>query len=335
MKAEKLPSGSYRYTVYIGKDATGKKLYKKFTSKDKETAKRQAMQYAATNHRPDSDSFSAALNRYIAQQSSALSPATIRGYANIQRQMERNYGHFCKLPLYGVTAADVQRIINALISSGMAPKTVRNYYGVITAVLNANDAKIGRITLPRKDDRDIQVPTKAEVKKIIAAVSGTDLEIPVLLASNAGLRRGEIAALQWDDFDFKKNTVRVSKDIVMGADNKWHTKPPKTKAGDRLSPVPKATMKRIKKIGRLPDLTPHELSQRFQRKMKAIGYPYHLHTMRHFAASYLHSVGIPDAYIMRWLGWENDGILKKIYRHALNDQDKMFTSIANDAMDFF
>jgi hypothetical protein len=35
-----------------------------------------------------------------------------------------------------------------------------------------------------------------------------------------------------------------------------------------------------------------------------------------------HSLGIPDAYIMKSGGWKTDTVMKTIYRHALNDKQE-------------
>ena len=43
------------------------------------------------------------------------------------------------------------------------------------------------------------------------------------------------------------------------------------------------------------------------------------HALRHYCASQLHALGMPDAYIMERGGWESDGVLKGIYRHTLSD----------------
>ena len=44
-KAKKLPSGNWRVLLYIGKDETGKRIYKSFTDKDKRKALNDATTY--------------------------------------------------------------------------------------------------------------------------------------------------------------------------------------------------------------------------------------------------------------------------------------------------
>ena len=51
---------------------------------------------------------------------------------------------------------------------------------------------------------------------------------------------------------------------------------------------------------------------------------FRFHDLRHYSASIQHALGIPDAYIMQRGGWEDDTVLKSIYRHAMDqEQDNM------------
>jgi hypothetical protein len=44
----------------------------------------------------------------------------------------------------------------------------------------------------------------------------------------------------------------------------------------------------------------------------------------------LHTLGIPDVYIMQRGGWEDDTTLKNVYRHVLVDREKEMNEIGND-----
>lgn len=332
MRATKLPSGNYRVRVYIGEKA-GKKQFISVTAKSERDAMKRA--YSIQAGLPASDSFEIALDDYILAKEAVLSPSTIIGYKVIQKRLKNDFKRFCAMPIGTITASSVQEVINGIVKAGGSPKTVRNFSGLISATLKSNGVSIGQITLPKKYPGNMSIPTREHIKRILAEVRGGDIEIPVLLSSFAGLRRGEVCALQWSDFDFKKNTITVNKDIVLGPDGEWHTKPPKTKASVRTVQFPKKHMKRIQEIGELPTLSPNALSDRFRRLMKRMGYDYHFHTLRHFCASYMHSLGIPDAYIMQRCGWENDTILKNIYRHTLADQEKTFVRRTNKAFESF
>ena len=335
MRASRLPSGAYSYVVRYT-DADGQRHIKRFTDIDRETAKSAAEAFKGSNRRTraSSGSFKWLMDKYIASREAHLSPATIRGYRNIQKRLLTDYPFFCELSVSSIRKEDVQDVLNGLTQSGSKPKTIRNFNGLISGVLRENDAVVGKITLPQKTARDINVPSKKDVICLIKAAYGTDLEIPIMLAAFGGLRRGEVCGLRMSDID--GNVIHVARDVVQGSDKKWHTKPPKTKASDRYIEFSEKSIERIKEAG-LPDLNPHELTLRFGRLSrrlfpdKQITY----HSLRHFCASYLHSQGIPDQYILQRIGWENDACLKTIYRHVLADQEKQFVKKTNRSFDSF
>lgn len=57
---------------------------------------------------------------------------------------------------------------------------------------------------------------------------------------------------------------------------------------------------------------------------------FHFHDLRHYSASVMHSIGIPDAYIMERGGWGSDYVLKNVYRHAMTDKNKEMNDKANE-----
>ena len=46
------------------------------------------------------------------------------------------------------------------------------------------------------------------------AVTGTKLELPVLLGAFYGLRRSEIVGLKWSAIDFEQNTITISHTVT-------------------------------------------------------------------------------------------------------------------------
>ena len=69
------------------------------------------------------------------------------------------------------------------------------------------------------------------------------------LAIYAGLRKGELLALEWSDVDFENDTVTVSKTVSVVA-GKQITKEPKTKTSRRTVSIPHFLTQRIKALRR-------------------------------------------------------------------------------------
>ena len=140
-----------------------------------------------------------------------------------------------------------------------------------------------------------------------------------MLAAFGPMRRGEICAL--DSECISGNTVHVMKNMVLDSSRSWMIKSPKFYSGDRYIEFPDFVTNLLpEKSGRITTLTPDALTCRFHRLVKRSGvHSFRFHDLRHYCASILHAIGIPDAYIMQRGGWQNDGVLKEVYRHTMDD----------------
>ncbi len=47
-----------------------------------------------------------------------------------------------------------------------------------------------------------------------------------------------------------------------------------------------------------------------------------IHKLRHYFASKMSAMNIPEEDIMRMGGWETDYVMKGVYRHAMEDKNK-------------
>lgn len=64
-----------------------------------------------------------------------------------------------------------------------------------------------------------------------------------------GLRKGEIRALNWNDIDFKNNTLTVSKGLSDNVNGKRYIiSSPKTKSSNRTLPLPKEVVNDLKQL---------------------------------------------------------------------------------------
>jgi hypothetical protein len=76
------------------------------------------------------------------------------------------------VPLSALTQESIQRAVNGL-SRIKSPKTVRNAYGLITAVLGAYRPNFRpSVTLPQKEKVEIAIPTTEEVLAIMDCLKG-------------------------------------------------------------------------------------------------------------------------------------------------------------------
>ena len=112
----------------------------------------------------------------------------------------------------------------------------------------------------------------------------------------------------------------------------WVIKRPKSFAGDRFISYPGFVADKLKGIhGKITNLNPSQISDRFSDLLDDNQiHHFRFHDLRHYCASELHTLGIPDVYIMQRGGWEDDTTLKNVYRHVLVDREKEMNEIGND-----
>lgn len=338
MKAKKLPSGSWRCQVYDYTDENGKRHYKSFTCKDssskgKRICEKMASEWAADKERnivPSEKKLEDAIGEYISNKDGVLSPATIRGYNAILHQLKESYGDFLEKNMFSLDNLTIQAFISEY-AKNHSPKTTRNVYGLITASIYCfrDDVRF-HVTLPQKRKADLYIPTDEDIKNLIDSIKGTELEIPVYLAAFGTMRRSEICALQVSDIDVY-GTAHVCKAVVKDKNGEFKQKTTKTVSSDRYVQLPQFVVDIIREKGYITTYNPDTITHRFGRILEKLDIPhFRFHDLRHYSASIMHSLGIPDVYIMQRGGWSSDTVLKQVYRHAMSDRVKQMNQIAND-----
>ena len=327
---KKLPSGAWRIQIYVGKDENGKVIRESITADTKREVEELArMRELEISHgkfvEADSRELTVgdAIDNYINYRDAVLSPKTILEYRN----MRNNYcTDIMPRKVRTLSENDVQKSINALAKTH-SPKTVRNFMGLLLPSIRAVDKSIHfDINLPQPDKSEMQIPDNFTLERIMDEAMGTELYIPVLLGATCGLRRSEIAALDYTkDFDYTNNTVTVNKAVVRNSEGVWEVKKPKSAAGYRTIKVPSWVMDIIKDAadtGRHPCNADY-ITNGYKRICKQLGIQnIRFHDLRHYYASSLLALGVPDKYAMARMGHATTNMLKGVYQHRMKDKDK-------------
>ena len=321
MKIERLKSGLYRTVVYLGKDPTGRRIQKSITDTNKQRLARRAAEMVEKYRGRTSHvhrTFADELELYIYARQSVLSPSTIAGYRSIQRKLTQQTWLTDK-PLIDITDADLRRLLS--VYSDKSPRTLHNLFHLISATYSHNGLRMPPIRLPAIKPADHSIPSADVMAEIVRATKGTRLEIPVALAI-MGLRRSEICGLSVADLD-RSDILHVHRGAVYDSDRKLTVKNSvKNASSDRYIRIPHELAQAIRKQGYVTDMAPDTLTASFKSFLRRNNFPpMRLHDCRHFMASYLHSLGIPDAEIMRIGGWRTDYVMKSVYRHALAEEE--------------
>lgn len=315
-KAKKLPSGSWRVRLYIGKDPDGKAQYKSFTAATKKEAEAAAALYAIDKRRHDEVGMTVgeAIDAYISSKENVLSPSTIGGYRVTRRNQLQE---LMDVPLSEITNARVQGEINRE-ALRLSPKTLRNAHGLLSAALAAYlpDFTL-HTTLPAKEHKIRELPTVTEV---ITAVRGTDIELPVLLALWLSLRMSEVRGLRFSDISDGVLTVRNVR-IKFGAEE-FEKEKTKTYGSTRRLEVPEqiaALISEGEPDDFIVDMPAQTITKKLRRYVeRSCGKEVTFHQLRHLNASVMLQLGVPNKYAMERGGWSSDNVLKEVYQHTFS-----------------
>ena len=152
------------------------------------------------------------------------------GYLRIMEgHLKPKFGQY---RLKAITSAVLQEYANDLKMNGLAKSSISGILSVFGAAMDyavepihylpANPMRYVKYPKVEKKPRERIILTLDEWHKIIDRFpSGSRYYIPLMIGFYTGLRISETFALTWDDIDFEKRTITVSKQIVkrnFGAD---------------------------------------------------------------------------------------------------------------------
>lgn len=328
---KKLPSGRWRCLVYVGKDENGKRKYRSVTA---DTKKESIAQAAQLENRPQNASkmtVGEAVRHYIDIRENVLSPATVRGYEKILR---------CNLPpLVNETASkltrnDIQQFVTGL-SYSVGGKTIENILSLLRPSLRDLVAPaIFDVNRPQKVPVEITIPSQATAEELAEAVYGLEIELPVLLAMQCGLRMSEVLGIEKEDADFAARTLRIRRAIVKGMQGDTE-KGAKSFKGYRTIPMPPRIAELLAEAdeGHVIKLSAAAITHRFHRLMdKRHMQHIRFHDLRHYYASIMLSMNMPGGYAMDFMGHSSPGMLKK-YQHIMDKEREIWSDKLSEFFD--
>ena len=147
----------------------------------------------------------------------------------------RNKSNASDKPLKATTVKHINRVFKASLNVAVELEYIKKN--------PTNHIKIGR----DMEDKDFDVYTVEEIKKLKQAVRGTDMELPVALLFDCVMRRGELLGLRFQDIDFENKTISIRHSLVESVDSKCPVlKDCKTDGSNRTMVVSDYTMKLLK-----------------------------------------------------------------------------------------
>lgn len=225
----------------------------------------------------------------------------------------------------GLSANSINGIIIVIRSS----LTMAHNLGFIS------DLVADKLKRPRIQEKSIECFTVAEQKLIEQAVlkDKRDKMIGIVLCLYTGLRLGELLALEWNDVNFIKCELTVSKSCYDGKDAKGNycriIDTPKTRSSKRIIPFPKQLLPLLKEIKRRSSsdyiisdkekiITVRSYQRSFELLLKKLKIEHRgFHALRHTFATRAIECGIDVKSLSEILGHKDPTITLKRYVHSL------------------
>ena len=292
------------------------------------------------------------LDRWLAEyKDGTIRPGTLENY--------RNYiENYIKPQLGGkqvslITTQDVQRMYRRLKSGGrvredaegskrLSDSTVRHIHtmlhGAMKAAVQAHiipKNPTENATAPKLNYKPMQVLSEQELDTFLQAVQKDDIWRDFFYTElMTGLRRGEICALMWRDFDAKAGTLKISRTLHSKGQGIYALGDTKTSQGNRTIILPEsvAALLRARKKASIsqwifPQPTSPELPmnpgtayRRLKTLLEEAGLPsIRFHDLRHTFATLALQNGMDVKTLSAMLGHVSAATTLDIYTHSTSD----------------
>ena len=339
--AKKLPSGKWRNLLYVGKDENGKRKYESFTADTKREANLLAMARAREleqgiikDRTPAEMTVGETIDRYLSERDAVLKPKTIREYKRYRRLYMQE---LMNVKLKNLTPSIVQREINRE-SARLSPKSMKNIWVFVQAAITAAMPEMRfKVNLPALVKKEFTIPTNAQLNELLITVKGTRLEIPVILGSVCGMRRGEISALDLNtDVDYERNRISITKAMSNTDDSEWIIDTTKTYDSTRVVDAPQWVIDKLREArdSGYRAMNPAHITSAFGRIKKRLGISVRFHDLRHYHASVMLMLGVPDKFAMQRMGHSTPYMLKNVYQHLMADKISEYAETTINYFDF-
>ena len=276
-----------------------------------------------------------------------LAPNTIRGYrVNVEKHIAPYIGD---IRLDKLKPTDIQGLYTKLLGNGLSGTSVRyvhnNLHKALSVavrhqLLSRNPADY--VDPPVVDRYEAATLDAEQVRRLLAACVGSEIYLPVLLAVTLGLRRGEVLGLQWQDIDWKEQTlsVRRSASFTEGKMVVGDTKTPSSRRTLLLpAGVVVALEEQRERAPSLPfqlvccrqdgaPLTTNALQHAFADVLERSGLPrIRFHDLRHTYATLMLRNGVPVKVASSILGHSSISITLNVYSHVMTDMQEGATGV--------
>lgn len=299
---------------------------------------------------------------WIGIKKQTVRPNTVRNYSE---RYERNIkGIIGKKLLSEVKPIHCQKIFSDMAEQGY--KTTTIYQTRITLYNMLEFAKENDVILSNPCKKsvksDMGKPSEKKValtideqRKFLMAATGQSYEKQYKFMLQTGLRTGELVGLKWDDIDFGKRTVTISRTMEYRYKvGEWRVGPPKSKSGYRTIPLTDEAIRILKdqkeKNSKIKVINIEWRDQVFLSRKgepvknstydtalfkicdKAEIRKFSMHILRHTFATRCIEAGMIPKTLQKILGHSNIGITMNLYVDATEEEKTKEMDLVAEAL---
>lgn len=248
-----------------------------------------------------------------------LAPITIQQY--VTEMIENGNSRTGK----GLSSNSVNGIISVIQSS------LQTAYRLGLTATYSGD----KLQRPKSSEKRVECFTAAEQNKLEEAVMASKKQkhLGIIICLYTGLRIGELLALTWDDVDFKKGEINVSKSCYCGKHGRV-VDSAKTEHSKRVIPLCEPIIKILRKMKKESDsecvissngkpITTRSYQRSFENVQKKLHIPHRgFHALRHTFATRALECGMDVKTLSEIMGHKNSTVTLNRYAHSLTEHKK-------------
>ncbi len=248
----------------------------------------------------------------------------------------------------------------------LSPHTVLHHHRLISSILSSavkwqvifsNPA--ARVEAPRNKRKEAICLDEEQAARLLELLDNESIQhrTIVKLPLYTGMRRGELCGLTWDDIDFDRALITISRSSLYLPGKGVSEDATKNETSQRCIKIPLDAVKMLREFrvwqakerlqlgdqwqnnGRVfttwngAPIRPDTITGWFHKFVEKNGLsPVHIHSLRHTNASLLIASGTNIQTVAKRLGHANATATGKIYSHAIKSADEAATETLQDIL---
>ncbi|MGM0124001.1 hypothetical protein IGI37_001375 [Enterococcus sp. AZ194] len=253
------------------------------------------------------------------------------------------------LPIKKLNRIHLQKTVDQLTEEGLSVPTIRTIIQIFKSAIKSSemvgpfyDSLFQGLHYPFYIKKKVRALSAKEQALVEKEAQQSENGLPILLALHTGLRIGEISALKWQDINFEKKEIIVTRTLQrifseqQTSQTVIHEGWVKSSSSYRTIPLNEKILQLLKAQKRSSEYVvgrkgryfePRALTYQFKKIMMKLKLPtIHFHQLRHTFATRLLELGADIASVSSLLGHQSVKMTLDIYTDSLMAQRKKWVS---------